>query len=740
MHTPEESQRPTPDDVAHAMRRLVHPGSGYLVSTQAFAAAIGLPGAELVQLRSLPLGALGQRLMALRYVIENAQVWVRYFGWERQIAALDESAPDRVRTLVDEIAQARARLPTQSVIESDLSQVSLVEISETVATLAQGTTEALDLCVALSLYPTCRAVLRTRLKERAHALFASSPRTCDLIYLLSQELDRYPATTVGEGRLDYIIVADKGEMGVRATREALALGAMPVVLHSATDDANALQVRLANESGGFTIALDGAFRETYANPTQMVERIKQAYEERFGDLAQEHLGRSALYPGYGPLAENTAAIECFQNSGIAFIGPMQDVVERAGDKREFRKLAQAIDPEAVTPGIVIDDTEPEAIASKIIEAHAAGAFTFPGRLKAANGGGGRGQVVLEHPSEVPSAVLRVLGEITSNGWDPGVMFEQNIPRTTHLEVQVVRDRFGNTRHFGMRDCSEQRASQKIQEEAPPAVLRDDSALEERMCEIAVRIADSVDYVGACTVELMFKGGHFYLLEMNTRIQVEHPVTEEAYRIREGDVLTPLNLVQLQFLVARGAPIPFAQTAVEKVRVAREYRINAEAYRAELKDSRDGGRGLFVPNAGIFDKIDLPDEATVVEGLRAAGAAGVKAVGIRFDSGFAVGDKLVNKDPTFGKLIVSVEVEPAHAQERYELLRLASLEVLRRTRIEGRQVMPDGTVVPDSTFENNVGTHVWVLETDCLKRHGTAVAEDRHVNWVIEALRAERPTS
>jgi len=735
----DKSQRPTPGDIAQAMQRLVHPGRGYLVSTQAFAAAIGLRGAALAELRSLPLGALGQRLMALRYVIENAEVWVRHFGWERQIAALDESAPDRVRALVEQIAQAREHVPEQGVVEADLSQLSLVEIAQTAETLEQGATEAIDLCVALSLFPSCRTTLRTRLQAEAHELFASSPRTCDLVYLLSQELDRHPATTVGEGRLDYVIVADKGEMGVRATREALAIGAIPVVLHSASDDANALQVRLANEAGGFTIPLDGAFLETYANPTQMVERIKRAYAERFGDQAQEHLGRSAVYPGYGPLAENTAAIACFQSSGIAFIGPMQDVVERAGDKREFRKLAQAIDPNAVTPGIVIDDADPEAIASQIIEAHAGGAFTFPGRLKAANGGGGRGQVVLENPSEIPSAVLRVLGEISLNGWDPGVMFEQNISETTHLEVQVVRDRFGNTRHFGMRDCSEQRASQKIQEEAPPAVLRQDSALEDRMCEIAVRIADNVDYVGACTVELMFKDGHFYLLEMNTRIQVEHPVTEEAYRIREGDALVPLNLVQLQYLVARGAPIPFDQVAVEKVRVAREYRINAEGFRAELKDSRDGGRGLFVPNAGIFDKIELPDETTVLEGLRASDTNGVTAVGIRFDTGFEVGDKLVNKDPTFGKLIVSIEVEPKHAEQRYELLRLASLEILRRTRIQGRQVMPDGKVVPGSTFENNVGTHAWVLETECMRKHGTAVAEKRHVNWVIEALRAEQPS-
>jgi len=735
MRDPAIQQRPTPEAIATAMRGIVTPGRRHLASTRVFATAIGLPGAVLTELRSLPLGALGQRLMALRYVVENGEIWATHFNWEGKLSGLEASAPARVHALLQEIGQARARAPQCSAFEAQLAQRSLGELANAVAA-EHGAVDRIDLCVGLALHPSARSALRSRLQAEAQELFASSPRTCDLIYLLSQELTQYPATTVTEGRLDYIIVADKGEMGVRATREALALGACPVVLHSAKDDANAYQVRIANEAGGFTIALDGTFRETYANPTQMVQRIQQAYEERFGEDAPDHLSRSALYPGYGPLAENTAAIECFRTAGIVFIGPMQDVVERAGDKREFRKLAEAIDPHAVTPGIVIDDSSPQAIARKIVAAHASGAFSFPGRLKAANGGGGRGQVVVEHAAEISSAVVRVLGEIRSNGWDPGVMFEQNIPKTVHLEVQVVRDRYGNTRHFGMRDCSEQRASQKIQEEAPPAVLRHDPALEARMCEIAVRIADTVDYVGACTVELMFKDGHFYLLEMNTRIQVEHPVSEEAHRIRVDGALLPLNLVQLQFLVARGAPIPFEQHAVELVRVAREYRINAEAYRADLRDSRDGGRGLFVPNAGIFDRMELPDEPTVMAALESGGAVGVAAVGIRFDSGFAVGDKLVNKDPTFGKLIVSVEVEPTRAEERYELLRLASLEVLRRIRIEGRQVMPDGGVVPESTFENNVAAHIWVLQTDCIRTHSRGLAKDRHVNWVIDALRAD----
>jgi acetyl/propionyl-CoA carboxylase alpha subunit len=287
----------------------------------------------------------------------------------------------------------------------------------------------------------------------------------------------------------------------------------------------------------------------------------------------------------------------------------------------------------------------------------------------------------------------------------------------------------------MRDCTEQRASQKIQEEAPPALLRDNPKIAERCCALAVRIADEVGYVGACTVELMYKDGHVYLLEMNTRIQVEHPVTEEAHRVRTDAGLAPLNLVRLQLAVAAGEPIGFLQEDVVATHVAREFRINAESFRADLKDGRDGKRGLFVPNGGIFDVIEVPDGAATREQLSASGVRGIADLVVRFDVGFEVGDKLVNKDPTFGKLIVAVRPEPGFEEARYELLRLASLEVLRRTRIEGRQVMPNGQVLDDRPFETNIAAHIQVLESDTLKAHCRGGASGRHVNWVVEMLRA-----
>lgn len=693
--------------------------------------------AYLEPLRSLPLDRVGHRVVALRFLVANGETWLRHFAWEKPLTKKNPEGPTRLLSLWAQVQVARTVISGEERWAELLASEPLTGFGDALDENEGLGEEGLRLLVALHRHPALVATLRRRLAAEAATLMKESPRTADLLELATYDLSRLPATTVGEGRLQYVIVADKGEMGVRAVREAIAFGATPVVLFSKQDDATALQVRLAKAAGGFTIGLEGSFRESYANARQIAQRVHEAYAKRFGKDAWAELGRSALYPGYGPLAENSAAIQLFREEGIVFIGPMQDVVERAGDKRKFRSLAQAIDPSAVTPGIVLEETEADAIIAAISEGHAAQRFTFPGRLKAANGGGGRGQAVIADPSGVPAAVQRVLGEIKANGWDAGVMFEQNIPETIHLEVQVLRDRFGNTRHFGMRDCTEQRASQKIQEEAPPALLRNDPALAERICGIATKIADDCGYVGACTVELMFKDGRFYLLEMNTRIQVEHPVTEEAHRVRQADgSLAFLNLPGLQYLIASGRPIPFAQRDVVNTHVAREFRINAEAWRGDLKDPRDGKKGLFLPNAGLFDVIDVPKSEVVSDALKAAGVRGLAEVNVRFDVGFQAGDMLVNKDPTFGKLIVAVSAEAGFEGQRYELLRLASLEVLRRMRITGRQVMPTGAVIPESVFHTNLEAHVRILETETIRAHGLSTAVGRHVGWVVSMLRGQ----
>ncbi len=724
-------------EVLQQMASLIRPSSGYVGCKETILTALGLAEDALVDLRSVPLRGTGQRLLALRYLIENGEVWRNCFAYR---SSLDEAYPGATEQLEQLCQQIESKRRSNCSLEwEDMPFSDLAELVTAVPIGEQG----LEVLCAIARDGDARERLRRRLEREAPEILSNDHRTCDVIYLLSQDLSRLSATTVGEGELRYLIVADKGEMGVRAVREALAAGVTPVALYNEQDDADALSVRCAEAGGGFSIGLSGNFRETYANPVQIARRVREVYEERFGEDAPVRLAESALYPGYGPLAENTVAIQHFRRAGICFCGPSQDVVEQVGDKRKFRLRAQLLDPEAVTPGIVMDESDSHSIERAIFDGAATGKFTFPGRLKAANGGGGRGQVVIQTQGEVPAAVAKVLAEIDANGWDSGVMFEQNIPQTIHLEVQVVRDRFGNTRHFGMRDCTEQRASQKIQEEAPPALLKDRPDLEKRMCEIAVKIADSAHYVGACTVELMYKDGHFYLLEMNTRIQVEHPVTEEAHRIRRGEVLEPLNLVQLQLAVARGLALDFSQDDVVRTRVAREFRINAEAYQPNVKDSRDGKKGLFLPNSGVFDRMEIPSSEEVLSVLRENGISGVRDLGVRFDCGFEVGDELVNKDPTFGKLIVSVEPEAEHEEQRYELLRLASIEVLRRTFIEGRQVTPSGKVLPDRPFETNVADHIEVLESEMLIVHSQGESREglvRHVGWLIDYLRNKHAAS
>ncbi|AGP41955.1 biotin carboxylase [Sorangium cellulosum] len=719
--------------------KLVLPRGGYVSSMEAFTTAMGLPGFSLLDLGTLAGGKDAHRLLGLRYLIANGEVWREHFGWQRALeAALRREllGDERVKELLSaaEGLLSRIREARASITPEDRGGFARYLEGGLLRALKRRDFEeerVLKFLILEQDEPSLRDQAAEFLRSRAGELQRDDAQLLDLLYAAVHRLDSYPATTVSAGQLKYVLVADKGEMGVRATREAIALGKVPVVLYSLKDDENALQVRIAREGGGFAVGLEGSFRESYANYVQIADKVRAEFERRFGDDWEEELSRAGLYPGYGPLAENAAAIRHFRQKNIVFIGPMQDVVENAGDKRKFRLMAQEFDATAVTPGLVIDSDDPDEIQRTIVETHAAGRFTFPGRLKAANGGGGRGQAVIPTAAQVPQAIQKVLGEIKAYNWQPGVMFEQNIPETIHLEVQVLRDRYGNTRHFGMRDCSEQRASQKIQEEAPPALLRRYPGLEERICGLAVQIAERVGYVGAGTVELMFKDGKFYFLEMNTRIQVEHPVSEESYAIKRKRGRVPVNLVAWQMRIADGQAIDFEQEHVVQTHCSREFRINAESWNPDLRDSRDGGKGLFLPNAGIFDRIVLPDAGAIREALEDKGLTDLK---IRFDCGFEAGDVLVNKDPTFGKLIVSVSSKDP--DKAYELLRLASLEVLKKMKIEGRQVRPDGTPIAGSPFKTNLQDHVRILRLPLFKRHSSYDDRGRHVNWVVAAFREE----
>ncbi len=582
---------------------------------------------------------------------------------------------------------------------------------------------------------------------------AIHPSLSDLLYLCLFPLEVWPAATLPKNELRYMIIADKGEMGARAVREAVNLHLRPVVVFSEEDDAQSLAVRLGTQNGGFTVGIPGGFRNAYANAAKIVDALKLEYEIQFGENWRENWSKSAIYPGYGPLAENSAAIFLFRSHGLTFVGPTHDVVERVGDKRFFRTLAQSIDPSIVTKGIQISATDSAASAkslANVIRNHIGKSETqlrLPIRIKAANGGGGRGQAVVLNTDDLETATQRVLTEIQSNGWEPGLLLEENLNRTIHLEVQILRDRFGNTRHFGMRDCTEQRASQKIQEEAPPALLRDNEKLRTRMETLAVKLAHKANYFGAGTVELMFHEGRFYFLEMNTRIQVEHPVSEMTHHIqRDDNKLEPVNLVHWQMRLARGEAIDFEQTQIINTHVAREFRINAEAWRADLKDPRDGKKGLFLPNSGTFLKFNVPSVAEVREALNTKKIHGVtpseiEDLKIRLDSGFEVGDSLVNKDPTFAKLIVSVRCP--NRKNEYEMLRRICIYILERCQIEGHQVRPDGKPLVDQPFHNNLKAHLEILKHEIIENHCRPTVKKtesenskRHVGWVAQSLRQE----
>ncbi|MGZ3460181.1 MAG: biotin carboxylase N-terminal domain-containing protein, partial [Archangium sp.] len=413
---------------------LVHPGSGYVSPKQAFLVWLAYPGARLADLGTVVQGERGQRLLAMRYIIANGAIWQTRFVWKPALQALSggEAAIATVEALLADIARLKAELSVDP--RAHHAWACDFVSQEAGRRLGEHLEEAetLRFLVLMHVDEELRKHLSGLVRARAEELLHTAPAALDLLYLATTDLYTFPATTVSAGALKYIIVVDKGEMGVRAVRECIALGMTPVVCHSLQDDADALQVRLARAHGGFTVGLQGTFRETYANYVQITDKVTSAFQERFGKTWERELARAAVYPGYGPLAENASAIRHFRQHGLIFIGPMQDVVERAGDKRTFRSMVQQLDPRAVTPGITLEASDAKVIQERIEEAFRNGVFSFPGRLKAANGGGGRGQAVCQSLEALPAAISKVLGEIQTNGWDAGVMFEQNIPETIHL--------------------------------------------------------------------------------------------------------------------------------------------------------------------------------------------------------------------------------------------------------------------------------------------------------------------
>jgi acetyl-CoA/propionyl-CoA carboxylase, biotin carboxylase, biotin carboxyl carrier protein len=404
-----------------------------------------------------------------------------------------------------------------------------------------------------------------------------------------------------------VLVANRGEIAVRVIRTLRAMGVRSVAVYSDAD-ADARHVRDADVA----VRLGPAAAETTAQPGKQASRSYLSIERILDAAART--GAQAVHPGYGFLSENAAFARACTAANLVFVGPPAASMETMGDKIQAKAAAAAVSV-PIIPGS--DSGDDGALAA------AAAAVGYPVLLKPSTGGGGKGMRVVHRAAELPEAIAGARRAVS----DGALLVERLIARPRHIEIQVLADACGNAVHLGERECSLQRRHQKIVEESPSALL--DAGARTRLGECAVAIARAVGYTGAGTVEFLVPAetpDQFFFLEMNTRLQVEHPVTE---------LITGLDLVEWQLRVAAGEPLNFTQGDVRLDGHAIEARVYAEDPSADFLPT--GGRVLALrePTGGL---------------------------GIRVDSGLAVGELVGSEyDPLLAKII-------AHGPDRVSALR------------------------------------------------------------------------
>ncbi len=340
--------------------------------------------------------------------------------------------------------------------------------------------------------------------------------------------------------IDKLLIANRGEIALRIHRACHEMGIKTVAVHS-TADAEAMHVRLADEA--ICIGPPAA-RDSYLNIPAIIS-------------AAEISGADAIHPGYGFLSENAQFAEIVEAHGLIFVGPKPEHIRTMGDKVEAKRTAGALGMPLVpgSDGAISDVVEARAIAREI---------GYPVIIKAASGGGGRGMKVCTSEDELESLMLQAGTEAKAAFGDATVYLEKYLGNPRHIEFQIFGDGEGNAIHLGERDCSLQRRHQKVLEEAPSPVI---SASERaRMGGIVSKAMADMGYRGAGTIEFLYENGEFYFIEMNTRIQVEHPVTE---------MITGFDLVREQIRIAEGRPLSVAQEDLVFTGHAIECRINAE---------------------------------------------------------------------------------------------------------------------------------------------------------------------
>ncbi|HRP10076.1 MAG TPA: acetyl-CoA carboxylase biotin carboxylase subunit [Terricaulis sp.] len=394
-----------------------------------------------------------------------------------------------------------------------------------------------------------------------------------------------------------VLIANRGEIALRIHRACKEMGIATVAVHS-TADAEAMHVRLADES--VCIGPPPAAKSYLHIPSIIA--------------AAEITGAQAIHPGYGFLSENAKFAEIVTQHGMTFIGPTAEHIRLMGDKIAAKQAA-------IDTGMPVVPGSEGGLASEAEALKVAKKIGYPVLIKAAAGGGGRGMKVARTAEDLPEAFATARAEAKAAFGDDAVYMEKYLTRPRHIEIQVVADSHGNVIHLGERDCSLQRRHQKVLEEAPSPALNDEDRA--RIGKITAEAIQKLGYLGVGTVEYLYEDGEFYFMEMNTRLQVEHPVTE---------MITGIDLVREQIRIADGAPLSVKQKDVKFNGHSIECRVNAENPRT------------FAPSPGRISGFHPPG-----------------GLGVRLDSAIYAGYAIPpNYDSLIGKLIV-------HGRDRAECL-------------------------------------------------------------------------
>ncbi len=396
---------------------------------------------------------------------------------------------------------------------------------------------------------------------------------------------------------DKILIANRGEIALRVIRAAREMGIETVAVHSEAD-ASAMHVHLADHSVCIGPA---SAAKSYLNIPSII-------------AAAEITGAQAIHPGYGFLSENARFAEIVGAHGLTFIGPKPEHIRMMGDKITAKQAAK----DSGIPVVPGSDGGVETVEEAMAAAEQIG---FPVLIKAAAGGGGRGMKVAKTREELAEAVMNAQTEAQAAFGDGTVYMERYLQKPRHIEIQVIADSHGNVVHLGERDCSLQRRHQKVLEEAPSPVI--DAAARDKIGMIVVNAIKKIGYLGVGTIEFLYEDGEFFFIEMNTRLQVEHPVTE---------YVTGVDLVREQIRIAEGYPLSFTQADIELQGHSIEVRINAENART------------FAPSPGAVTDFHAPG-----------------GLGVRLDSALYNGYSVPPYyDSLIGKLIV-------HGRDRPEAL-------------------------------------------------------------------------